>query len=492
MLAHPPFPSGRCLALFTERKLGCFTDWTQTIGITRLSVYMSTTPATISKRDRAALPMLALTMPIAMESFFRILVSSVDTFMLSSYSQEAVAAVGLISQYIFFIHVMFNVICIGTSIVLSQYLGAARDAEAKQVAQASAVMVTGVAIVLGIAVFAGGRLLLSQYAIDEAVRDYAWQYFAIFGGVGTLFMAFSLLQTTILRSHGYTRDAMYISLTANIINVIGNALALYGFFGLPVLGVPGVAAASVFSQLIACILLAIRIRKKEDVHFPIRAWQKVPGKIYKTILKIGVPTAGENLSYNIAQIVLMAMVSTLGTAAMSAMVYAQAIARFVVVIPISIGNATQIKTGYYVGAKRPEDAYRRVWKYQAIGTVLSLALILMLNLFKSPLIALFNPTPEIAALTGSLLLVSIYMETGRSINLITIPALKGAGDVRFPVFYGLFSMWLFMVFGAWILAFKLGLGLVGIWLAISTDETLRGIVMLLRWRSKRWMTKALA
>ena len=77
--------------------------------------------------------MITLTLPIAMESFFRILVSSVDTFMLSSYSQEAVAAVGLISQYIFFIHVMFNVICIGTSIVLSQYLGAERDHEARQV-----------------------------------------------------------------------------------------------------------------------------------------------------------------------------------------------------------------------------------------------------------------------------------------------------------------------------------------------------------------------
>ncbi len=91
-----------------------------------------------------------------------------------------------------------------------------------------------------------------------------------------------------------------------------------------------------------------------------------------------------------------------------------------------------------------------------------------------------------------LLWVSIYLEFGRSINLITISALKGAGDVRFPVLYGLFSMWFFMVFGAWLMGFKFGLGLVGIWLGTATDESLRGIVMLFRWKSKRWMNKRIS
>lgn len=435
--------------------------------------------------------MITLTLPIILEQFFRILVSSIDTIMLSSFSQQAVAAVGLMAQYIFFIHILFNVICIGTSIVLSQYLGAKREDESKQVAQASAVMVFIVAIVVCILVLSGGRMLLAQYSIEPEVRTFAWEYFAIFGGIGTLFTAFSLLQGTILRSYGYSRDAMYISLIANIINVIGNAISLYGLFGLPVLGVRGVAISSVFAHFVACILLAIRIKRRPDVHFPIRGWRKVPRTIYKTILKIGVPTAGENMAYNVAQIVLMAMVSTLGTWAMSSMVYAQTIARFVFVISVSIGNAVQIKTGYFVGAKKPESAYTRVFRYQATGTAISVSLILLVNLVKEHIIALFTTIPEIATLTSSLLLVSIFIETGRSLNLITIPALKGAGDIRFPVLYGLFSMWFFMVLGSYILGFQLGFGLLGIWFAIGTDETLRGIVMLLRWRSKRWMTKAL-
>lgn len=451
------------------------------------------TPITTKKiiRDRAALPMIALTLPIVLEQFFRVLVSSVDTVMLSSYSQLAVAAVGLVAQYIFFIQILFNVICIGTSIVLSQYLGANRDNESRQVAQASAVMVFFVAVLVCVLVLSGGRLLLDQYSIEPEVRKFAWEYFAIFGGIGTLFTAFSLLQGTILRSYGYSRDAMYVSFVANILNVIGNAIAIYGWFGLPVLGVRGVAASSAFAHLVACILLALRIKSRPDVHFPIRGWQKVPRLIYRTILKIGVPTAGENMAYNVAQIVLMAMVSTLGTWAMSSMVYAQTIARFVFVIAVSIGNAVQIKTGYFVGARRPEAAYKRVFRYQAVGTAISVSLILLLNLVKGPVISLFTTIPEIAAMTSSLLLFSIYIETGRSLNLITIPALKGAGDIRFPVLFGLFSMWCIMVFGAYILGFKLGFGLLGIWFAIGTDETLRGIVMVFRWKSRRWMSKAI-
>jgi putative MATE family efflux protein len=436
--------------------------------------------------------MFALTVPIVLEQLLRVLISSVDTIMLSSFSQEAVAGVGMMGQYIFFIQILFNVICIGTSIVLAQYLGAKRMTDVRHVAQGSAVMTLVVAVIIGITVAIGARPLLSLYDVDPMVRKYATQFFMIYGGASAVFMAFNMLQGTILRAYGYTRDAMYIAVATNVINVIGNSFALYGWFGLPVTGVVGVAISSTFAQVAACFLMAWRIRLHPDVQFPLKGWRRVPRTIYRTILSVGVPTAGENMSYNVAQIVIMAMVSTLGTLAMSAMVYTQTIARFVYIIALSIGNAVQIKTGYYVGARQPEAAYRRLYRYQIIGTSVSLSVILFINLIKGPLIGLFTHQPEIAALTSTLLLFSILIETGRSLNLIVIPGLKGAGDVKFPVLYGIFNMWFFMVLGGWLLCFHAGLGLTGIWIAIGTDETLRGVVMLFRWKSKRWMQKAIA
>ena len=220
------------------------------------------------KQNRGALPMVKLTLPIAMEQFFRILVSSVDTMMLSSYSNDAVAAVGLVSQYVFFLNLLFAVISTGCSIVLAQYIGAQKSKkELNQIAQASTLMITLLSVFLMLLVFFGFKPLLKCYQLDDAVRAYAFKYFIIFGGIFCFFNAFSSLQGAILRSYGYTSEAMIVSIIGNIVNVIGNALSLYGWFGLPILGVPGVACASGMAMLVSSVLLAIIIRRKKDVSF---------------------------------------------------------------------------------------------------------------------------------------------------------------------------------------------------------------------------------
>lgn len=442
--------------------------------------------------SRGALPMFQLTLPLVIEQFLRILVSSIDTLMLSSYSEKAVAAVGMMGQYVFFLNTIFSVIGIGSSIVLSQYLGAKKsEDELNSIAKASTVMMTVASIFLATLVFSGTGFLLSRYTLEDEVRTFAREYFLIYGGLGAFFLAFNTLQAAILRSYGCTRETMVVTLIANLINVVGNALSLYGFFGLPIFGVKGVAMSSVISMVVACILMVILIHRKKDIQFKIFGSGKTSGKFYKLILSVGVPTASESLSYNISQIVIMAMISTLGTYAMSSQVYTQTMCRFVFIFAMGIGSAVQIKTGYCVGAGQTDFIYRKVFKYGLIGTGCSLFMVLGLNLIKSPIIALFTKQPEVEELVTILLLLSIYLEFGRSLNLVFIGALKGSGDILFPVLYGIFSNWVIMVGGSYLLGLKLGMGVAGFWLGIATDETTRGIVMVFRWKSKRWMKKAL-
>lgn len=445
-----------------------------------------------NKINRGALPMFSLTLPLALEQLFRILVSSVDTMMLSSYSEQAVAGVGLVSQYTFFLNLLFSVIVTGTSIVLSQYLGAEKSKEElNHIAQSSFVMTVSVSLFITVIVLFGTAPVLSLYTLEESVKTFAWQYFVILGGIGSFFVAVSMLQSAILRCYGYTKEAMFVTIIANLINVAGNALSLYGFFGLPILGVVGVASASVLSMIVSTIILAIIIKRKTDVQFSLKGIFKAPTKIYKIILSIGVPTAGESLSYNVSQIVIMAMISVLGTQAMSAQVYTQTIVRFVFAIALSIGSAVQIKTGYYVGAKQANIAYKKIFQYSIVATLCSTALILLANLIKAPIIGLLTKDPQIFQLVSELLVFSILIEFGRSMNLIYVGALKGAGDVKFPVVYGIFSMWIIMVLGSYILGLKLGLELIGFWICIGSEETSRGIIMIFRWKSKKWQNKAI-
>ncbi|MCQ2576766.1 MAG: MATE family efflux transporter [Treponema sp.] len=431
--------------------------------------------------------MMQLALPLIAENFFRTLVSSVDTFMLSSYSGDAVAGVGLVSQWVFFIQVLFNVICIGSGIVLAQFIGAKKsNDELNHVA-----IISGFLFMIIILLITGP--LLSLYTLEPAVRDSAYDYFMIYGGIGVPITAISMFQTRILQTYSYTKETLIITIIVNILNVIGNVIAIYGvpFLGIAPSGAAGVAGASVFSTFVGCIVMFFMIRNRKDIQFRIFNSPKVPPHIYKMILSIGIPTAGENLAYNIAQIVIMAMITSMGTSAMQSQVYTQTILRFVFAIASSTGAAVQIKVGYYVGAGEKNTAYKNVFKYSAIATSCSMFLILLVNLIKAPIIGFFTSDPEVYVLTSRLLVYSILVEFGRSLNLVLVGALKGAGDVKFPVGYGVISMWGIMVFLSWLLGIHFGLGVVGCWLGIGSDETSRGIVMFFRWRSKRWQSKSL-
>lgn len=450
--------------------------------------------SSIKKSNRGSLTMMQLALPLVAENFFRTLVSSIDTFMLSSYSGSAVAGVGLVSQWVFFIQVLFNVICIGSGIVLAQYLGAQKeDKELNHIAKGGFLMTIICSVVFMTLILCITGPLLNCYTLEDEVREAAYRYFMIYGGIGVPIVAISMFQTMILRTYGYTKQTLIITIIVNILNVIGNAVAIFGipFLGIPDTGAAGVAGASVFAIFVGNIIMFFMIRKRKDIQFKLFKAPKVPKQLYKLILSIGIPTAGENLAYNVAQIVIMAMITSMGTASMQSQVYTQTIARFVFAIASATGQAVQIKVGYFVGANEKDIAYRKVFKYSLFATGSTIFLILLVNLIKKPIVGIFTSDPDVLALTCRLILFDIYLEFGRSLNLVYVGALKGAGDVRFPVFYGMLSMWGIMVLLSYILGIRVGLGVVGCWLGIATDETSRGIVMVFRWKSKRWQKKSL-
>jgi putative MATE family efflux protein len=431
-----------------------------------------------------------LTWPIWIENMLRIALSSVDVFMLSFFSEKAVAAVGLINQFVFFIQILFLMIAFGSSILISQHLGARKKEEASLFALGSISLSVLFALFITIIVCSQAGRILHFYTLEPDVYKYAFQFLIIFGA-GSIFTALSMILGTILRAHGYSKVPMVISIIANIINVIGNYCALFRPFGLPVTGVIGVAVSTVFSQFASFVILAIIVGRHHEIQLPLKKFTSIPWLIYKKILAIGVPTAGENLSYNVGQIVIMKMIASLGTDSMTAYVYTITILRFVFISSISIGNGTQIKVGHFVGAKRFDEAQRKVFGYFYAGAAISLILVVSVFIARGPIVHIFTTNSTIINLVSTLLLIAMIHEPGRNFNIIIIPALKGAGDVKFPVLAGMFFMWGIGVLFSYILGIKFGLGLAGVWIALTSDEWIRGLVMYTRWKNGRWRSKSL-
>lgn len=440
--------------------------------------------------DHARIPVVQLVWPLFVENILRTSLMSVDTLMLSRYSENAVAAMSLVNQFAFFILLIYTMVSIGASILISQNLGAGKRREAGLVGVGSLVLMVGLSTTLSLLMFVLAGPIVSLYKLDAQVALYTRQFLAIFGGF-SFFMGFNIAQASIVRAWGYPRDSMWINIVCLLLTVAGNALCLFGPFGFPVLGVVGVACSNVVSQVVACVLYQWVVQKRTAIELPLSKFLRIPSSVYRAVLAVGVPTAGENLSYNVSQIVIYAMIAKMGTDALAAVGVVLAVLRYVFMPGISIGNGAQIKVGYLVGARRHDEATNKVYRYFAAGFLISVLLVALVVMMRSELLGLFTADRKLIAIAGSVLLIAAIHEPGRNFNTIIIPALKGAGDVRFPVYVGIASMWGVSVLGAWVLGVHWGLGLVGVWLAMAADEWLRGIIMFLRWRSGAWKSKTI-
>lgn len=428
---------------------------------------------------------VALTWPILVEILLRTALGTSDVFMLSGYSDKAVSAVGVITQLTFFLIIVSTFVSSGTGILIAQYNGAERTQDATNVGVASIALSVVVGVLLSIAAVLGAMHLISFYGLEPQVELYAQEYLIISGAM-TFNVTIGIVFTTILRSYGYSRSPMVVNMVSGLLNVVGNYIALYQPFGLPVYGVQGVAIATVVSQVVGTVTLGF-ILKYSPISLPMGSLKNVPAGVYKKILKIGGMNAGEVLSYNMAQIAIVYFVVQMGTASLAAFTYAQNIARFSFAFALAIGQATQIQTGYYIGKGWIESILKRVQIYFLVSFVVSISAASAIYLLRDSILPLFTHQPEILYLTGTLMMGSIILEAGRVFNLVFISALKGAGDVRFPVQIGILCMWGVGVCFSYLLGIHWGFGVIGAWLAIALDEWVRGIIMLVRWRSSSWV-----
>lgn len=436
--------------------------------------------STINKR----MSIVALTWPIFIEILLRTALSTSDVFMLSSYSDLAVSAVGVISQISFFLIIISMMVSSGTGILIAQYNGANKPIKSAEVGVASVLLSIAVGSALSLTAFLGASSFIDLYNLDQQVAAFGYQYLIITGSL-TLFVTVGIVLATILRSHGYSRSPMVINLVAGIINLLGNYIALYQPFGLPVYGVQGVAIATITGQIIGTLLLCWEIKRK-GIELPFHRRKDIPSSMFKKIINIGSMNAGEMLSYNMAQMTIVYFVVQMGTSSLAAYTYAQNIARLSFAFSLAIGQASQIQTSYFIGKGWIDSILIRVQKYFAVAFLVSTVIASSVYLMRFDIISLFTDHPEITLLTAGLIGGSIILEAGRVFNLVFISSLKGAGDIKFPVQMGILSMWGLGVGFSYVFGIHFGYGVLGAWMAIALDEWFRGLIMARRWRAKTW------
>lgn len=438
-----------------------------------------------AKSEKSHPSLFALTWPIFIEISLYMLMGSADTLMLSQYSDNSVAAVGVSNQLLNLLIVMFSFITTGTTIVIAQLLGAGRKQEATQVAYVSLGTNFLISFVISLLMFVLAVPILHMMGLSSELMPDATVFLQIVGLLSFI-QALIMTYSAILKSYGFTRDTMYVTIGMNLLNVAGNYLVIFGPFGFPVLGVMGVALSTSFARLIGLTAMILIVRHRIGLQFSFKQMFYIQRTHLKKLLKIGIPSAGEQLSYNGSQMIITLFITFMGTQALAAKVYTQNLMMFIMLFGAAISQGTQILIGRLIGAKEFDAAYRRCMKSLYWAIAISLLSSTALSLSSTHLLTFFTSNSEIIQIASLLLILTIVLEPGRSFNMVIINSLRAAGDAKFPVYMAMISMWGIGLPIAYLLGIQLEMGLIGVWISFIVDEWVRGIFMYRRWRSRVW------
>ncbi len=435
--------------------------------------------------------LFSLTGPIFIETLLVMVLGFMDVLMLSQVSDTVVASVGFVNMLLMTTYMLFMVGTTGASVVCSQYIGAGQQENFTQSVGAALIFNLLMGAVTSLIFFFCSKEILLLMDIRPELLDSSFQY-ATIAGAGSLFVSINMALSVVLRSCNFSHYPMYVSLVVNICNIIGNYTLIFGKFGFPALGVEGAALSTVCSRFVAFLMLCYMLKRRAlklpllPQIFPLSS--ALIDK-FKKILFIGLPSAGEMLSYTLSQLCIMYFINQLGTESVAARTYLVNLIMFTFVFAISIGQGSSIAVGQLIGKKK-HRASLLLGKYSIrVAIYVSVSLSVLLALISPFILPLMTQNPQILAICLIIFWIDIPLEVGRAVNILAGKLLGAVGNPQYPFYVGIIFMWLVATLGGYILGLELHYGLMGMWIAFTFDECIRAGFLWHRWNSEKWKNR---
>lgn len=442
------------------------------------------------------LSVLFLAWPAIIEQIMLTLVQYVDTAMVGSLGSGATAAVGITSSTTWLFNGFFNAAAIGFSVQVAQHLGAGRQEDAQRVTWQALRFVCIFGVMMGAIAFALSFFLPTMLGADPAIRGDASLYFRIIA-CAMPFTLGSNMFSAIIRCSGDTRTPMILNVMINVLNVILNTLFIYSprtviLFGTQFYvwgagwGVGGAAFASGLSTaLVACMFLLVIFRKKSPIQISIKQRYRFERVCLLTAWKLGLPAALERSTLSIAQIVITALITGIGTVAVATN-HLAVTAESISYLPASgVAVAGTTLVGQAIGAGRKDLAQRFARTVSWMGIVIMTFGGAVLFFFAPQLIQIFSSDPEVIDLGSQVLRIVAFAEPLFGASIVASGALRGAGDSKGPFLINLATMWGVRITLSLLLVGRLGL--IGVWLAMAAELCARGLIFMIRLYRGKWL-----
>jgi putative MATE family efflux protein len=432
--------------------------------------------------------LFAIALPIIAQQFVTASLNLVSGLMIGQLGEVAVASVGLSNQVYFLMTLLTFGICSGAAIFTAQLWGKGDVPNVRRVMGLSLIMsLLGAFIFFSLAVFLP-RQVLNVYTIDPAVIDLGSQYLRI-AGWSYLPTALSFSLSSTLRSAGFVRVPLLVSISALSINTALAYGLIFGNFGLPEMGVAGAAVSIVIARVLECLGLfaVIWLRKLPLAGTPRQLWSfDLP--FARAVLTRALPVAANEMLWSLGITTYNIIYARIGTQAVAAVNITSSIENLAFVFFLGISDATAILVGQQIGAGEDDTAYHTARNSLILGIGGALVMGLLLYLLSGLILTLYKVSPEVIDYARGILIVICCTLWLRVSNLtLFIGIFRSGGDTRFAFLLDALGVWLVGVPAAVIGAFVLHLPVYWVYLMVMAEEAAKWGFALRRFFTRRWM-----
>lgn len=431
----------------------------------------------------------ALIIPLMIEQVLNALMGAADTMMVSNAGSAAISAVSLVDSINILVLYVFTAMATGGTIICSQYIGHREEDMACEAGKQLVLSVTALSVAVTILCLLLRRPLLQLIfgSVEADVMANSLTYFFI-TALSYPFIALYNSGAALFRTCGNSRLPLAISTVANLINVIGNAIFIFGFH----MGVAGAALSTLLSRVICAVAVMLCLRRPKQAivvkdYFSIRPNMR----LIKRIMAIGIPTGIENGMFQFGKLAIQSTVSTMATVEIAAQAMTSTLEMMTSNASIGVGLAMVTIVGQCVGAWKLDEAkyyIKRLTWYGELGIIVSCAIIAAAI---KPITVLGGMEPAAAEICVKLTwLICIVKPILWAFGFMPPYGLRAAGDVKFTMIFSICSMWFCRVILAIVLVRVFHLGLLSIWIAMFIDWALRVVVYTIRLSGDKWIHKA--
>lgn len=446
-----------------------------------------TTAATARRETVRAVVFLAT--PIVLSNLLAWAVGFADVWMVSRLGEAALAGLGMANQIFFLVVIFILAVTTGTMALIARAIGAGTPEEASHVFRQSILLAAAQSVLIGAVGILVTPALLSALGAEGAVAEAGAVYLGVlFLGVWAPILDFTIASA--FRGAGDSVTPLRITAGVVVLNVLGNYLLIFGPGPFPAMGVAGAAASTVLARGAGAAwgFAAIRSGKRGLVLLP-GSWRP-DWELMRRVLRIGVPSAVEGFMRAGSGVAFLGIIARtgMGASAVAAHTVGLQLESFARMPSFGISVGATSLVGQRLGARDPEGAERAGWTSVAVGMVLLVVLGAILFLAARPVASLFTTEPVTLELTVQYLRILALAQPLFMVAVVVTGALRGGGDVQFPMWVSFLSGWVFLLPVAYGLAVVLDWGPTAAWAAQAGNYALSAVLVTLRFRRGRWKT----